>query len=173
MDVKFDGIVGLLKLPSYIMGALAIAGGVLLFLPESVIKSLYMTGFRDEYGFTIGIVFVISTSILVMLFVNSIYKLIRKKFYIIKLKIDQVKFLKKLSDEKVSLINAFLREPTHTLVLPMNDGLVIQMRYYNVISPAGQTHLVSMLEPQINYFLQPWVEERIRSDDELRKKYNC
>lgn len=103
MDVKFDGIVGLLKLPSYIMGALAIAGGVLLFLPESVIKSLYMTGFRDEYGFTIGIVFVISTSILVMLFVNSIYKLIRKKFYIIKLKIDQVKFLKKLSDEKVSL----------------------------------------------------------------------
>lgn len=58
-------IVDFLKLPPRILGALSVASGLLLFLPNAIIEKLYMTSFRDKYGFAIGIVFVVSTSILV------------------------------------------------------------------------------------------------------------
>ena len=56
-----------LKLPPNILGALSIASGALLLLPDQLAKRLYMTEFRDKYGFTIGIIFVVSTAILSML----------------------------------------------------------------------------------------------------------
>lgn len=160
-----------LKLPSYILGALAIASGILLFAPENVIQMLYMTGFRAKYGFSIGIVFIVSVSILAVLLVKLVYGSISKKHDSKKLKENQEKYLLQLTGEKVELINAFLQEPTHTLMLPMNNGLVIELQYYHVISRAGNTHLVSMLDPRINYFLQPWVHERIKGNEELQRKF--
>jgi hypothetical protein len=64
IEEKASGVVGLLKLPPYILGALAVASGILLFLPDVIISKLFMTGFRDNYGFILGIVFVLSTAIL-------------------------------------------------------------------------------------------------------------
>lgn len=57
-----------------ILGALSVASGLLLFLPNVIIEKLYMTSFRDKYGFAIGIVFVVSTSILVVFLVVIIAK---------------------------------------------------------------------------------------------------
>ena len=39
-----------LKLPPNILGALSIASGALLLLPDQLAKRLYMTEFRDKYG---------------------------------------------------------------------------------------------------------------------------
>ena len=75
----------------------------------------------------------------------------------------------KRQPEQVTIIREFLREPTHTLPLPMNNGLVIELQHLQILTPAGQTHLVSMLDPQINYFLQPWVIKKINSDEELKR----
>ena len=46
-------IVDFLKLPPRILGALSVASGLLLFLPTVIIEKLYMTSFRDKYGFAI------------------------------------------------------------------------------------------------------------------------
>lgn len=81
----------------------------------------------------------------------------------------QIKYLKNMTPEQVAIIREFLREPTHTLPLPMNNGLVIELQHLQILTPAGQTHLVSMLDPQINYFLQPWVIKKINSDEELKR----
>lgn len=74
-------IVDFLKLPPRILGALSVASGLLLFLPNAIIEKLYMTSFRDKYGFAIGIVFVVSTSILVVFLVVIIAKKIKDKYY--------------------------------------------------------------------------------------------
>lgn len=160
-----------IKLPSHLLGALAIASGILLFAPNKVIQLLYMTNFRNTYGFIIGIVFITSVSILLILVIKRIYKHINNECQAKKLKESQEKYLKDLDYEKTSLIISFLREPTHTISLPMQDGRVIELQYYNVITPAGSTHLVSMPNPQIIYFLQPWVKARINENSELRAKF--
>lgn len=172
MEEHVKGFVDLLKLPAYLLGALAIASGILLFAPDDVVQMLYMTAFREKYGFTLGIAFIVSVSILAILLVRLIYRSASEKWHLKKLKEAQTKFLKKVDGEKVELINAFIQQPTHTLMLPMNDGLVIELQHYNVISPAGQTHLVSMPDPCINFFLQPWVVERIEENKELQTKFH-
>lgn len=53
-----------LKLPPNILGALSIASGTLLLLPQKLAQKFYIINFREKYGFTIGIVFVISTALL-------------------------------------------------------------------------------------------------------------
>ena len=47
-----------LKLPPNILGALSIASGTLLLLPQKLAQKFYIINFREKYGFTIGIVFV-------------------------------------------------------------------------------------------------------------------
>ena len=163
--------VDFLKLPPNILGALAVASGILLLLPDKVIKKLYMIEFRDKYGFTIGIIFIVSLSILIILLVLKIYHFFNDKRLNKKVAEGQLKYLRNMSREKVMLVNAFLQERTHTLELPVNDGLVIELQHFGIITPAGQTHLVSMPDPRIKYFLQPWVENKIRSDDELIRKF--
>lgn len=163
--------VDFLKLPPNILGALVVASGILLLLPDKVINKLYMTEFRDKYGFTIGIIFIVSLSILIILLVLKIYHFFYDKRSDKKVAEGQLKYLRNMSREKVMVVNAFLQERTHTLELPVNDGLVIELQHFGIITPAGQTHLVSMQDPRIKFFLQPWVENKIRSDDELMRKF--
>ena len=164
-------IVDFLKLPPRILGALSVASGLLLFLPNAIIEKLYMTSFCDKYGFAIGIVFVVSTSILVVFLVVIIAKKIKDKYYNKRLKKARIAYLKRIDGNKVELIRYLLNESTHTAMLPMHDGMVLVLQHFYVILPAGSTHAVNMADPQINYFLQPWVIEEIDGDPELKAKF--
>ena len=164
-------IVDFLKLPPRILGALSVASGLLLFLPNAIIEKLYMTSFRDKPGFAIGIVFVVSTSILVVFLVVIIAKKIKDKYYNKRLKKARIAYLKRIDGNKVELIRYLLNESTHTAMLPMHDGVVLELQHFYVILPTGSTHAVNMANPQINYFLQPWVIEQIDGDPELKAKF--
>ena len=131
-----NNIVDFLKLPPRILGALSVASGLLLFLPNVIIEKLYMTSFRDKYGFAIGIVFVVSTSILVVFLVVIIAKKIKGKYYNKRLKKARVAYLKRIDGIKVELIRYLLTESTHTAMLPMHDGVVLELQHFYVILPA-------------------------------------
>lgn len=73
-------VVDFLKLPPRILAALSVASGLLLFLPDAIIEKLYMTSFRSKYGFALGIVFVVSVSILVVISVVTVAKKIKEKY---------------------------------------------------------------------------------------------
>lgn len=164
-------IVDFLKLPPRILGALTVASGLLLFLPDEIIEKLYMASFRNNYGFTIGIVFVVSSSILAGFLVVSIAKKIKDNYDNKQLKKAQIAYLRRIDGNKVELIKYLLNKSAHTAMLPIHDGAVLELQHFYVILPAGSTHSVNMADPRINYFLQPWVIERIDGDSELKAKF--
>ena len=51
-------IENIFKLPLKIMVALCISSGLILFLPKNIIEKLYMSSFRDDFGFILGIIFI-------------------------------------------------------------------------------------------------------------------
>ena len=68
----------------------------------------------------------------------------------------------------------FIKDKTHTLSLPMNDGLILELQYFGIINAAGNTQLADMgydNSVYIKYFLQPWVIGIISNNEELSKKY--
>jgi len=174
--MDFHGITDLLKLPPAILSALAVASGAILFLPDTFVNMLYMLEFRKNYGFTLGLVFLISTSIVSIYFIVKIGKIVFDFIISKQLRAYRIKFLKEMSPQHVQLVKLFLHEPTHTLEVPVNDGMIIELSHYGIISPAGSTQLVSwsLIHPQIRikYFLQPWVEKLIETDIELKHRFD-
>ena len=171
---SFKDFVDFLKLPPNILAAISIVTGLLLFLPDKCIEKIYMTNFRNDYGFIISILFLISSAILIILIGTFIFKKINNKISNKKLKKGRIKYLLNADKNKINLIKQFIKDDTHTLILPMNDGLVIELNYYSIITMAGGTQLVDMgfdNSVNIRYFLQPWVISLITNNDELREKY--
>lgn len=85
MGMTWKDFIDFYKLPHNILGVLSIVSGALLLLPDKIIEKFYMIGFRDKYGFAIGIIFLISTDILIVLLGDKIYqyfhdKIILKKY---------------------------------------------------------------------------------------------
>lgn len=164
----------LLKLPIKIIVALCIASGLILLLPNNLIEKLYMLSFRENYGFIIGIVFIVSLSITVcyILFylVPKIWERLTRKSKNEKLKKGQRKFLSSLNNNELEIIKLLIKEEDNTLKLPMNRGIVKKLEHYFVISPAGTNFAIDLEEPIIPYFLQPWVFEYFDKNGNIIKE---
>lgn len=160
-----------LKLPAHILGALALASGFLLIASDGVIQTLRMGAFMSQYGFWVGIVFLVSVAILLVLSIKLLVSFVCKllKEYVEKKK--YIKFLKNLEDNEVELINRFLKEPTNTIELPENNGIVSGLYNQNVISLAGLSQVTSAICPMAKYFLQPWVRNLIKENKQLQQKF--
>lgn len=164
----------LLKLPIRIIVSLCIASGFVLLLPNNLIEKLYMLSFRENYGFIIGIVFILSLSITLcyLLFYLSpkIWNKLTYKKNNEKIKRGQRKFIANLNNYEIEIIKALINEPDNTLELPMNTGIVRKLENYFVISKAGTSFQVDLDYPVIPYFLQPWVFKYFDSKGNLIKE---
>lgn len=165
--IDFSEISNILKLPPKIMSGLVIASGLLLFLPQKSIEKLYMVGFKSKYGFVIGVIFIVSVSILVCYIVGYMFNWISEKYYRKKLIIARKELIRHLDPMEKEILKKMMSTYDRTLVLPVNNGVVIQLAFYEAISPAGTTHSVDVNDMRIPYFIQPWAYEELKKKPEL------
>lgn len=165
--MKFN-LIDFLKLPSSIMSAISLASGIVLFLPESILSKLYMIEFRSKYGFVIGVVFIVSTSILLIGIMLNIYKIIKNKYTNKIVEKNTKKLLINLDIYKKAIVYMLYITDNNTYTLPLNDGAVAFLEQWMVIQKATTQYFVTdMQNPQFPYFLQPWVIEKLNEDEEL------
>lgn len=113
----------LLKLPMKIMVALSIGCGLILFLPNNIIEKMYMLKFRDDFGFIIGLFFVISSTIVIC---NFVVFIIKKIFYTITKNKDDMVNIKNLTSDEKEIINKFYNKDLSKFIsgsvhLPANN----------------------------------------------------
>jgi hypothetical protein len=165
-------LIDFFKLPIKIICALAIASGIILFLPDNIATKLYVQKFRSDYGFTIGIVFIITISIILVTLCIIAQRFVIKKY---KNKIfhkNSNKKLNGLSQYQKSIIYGLLLETNHTFELPLNDGAVRSLEAYIMISKAASQYPVeNMYNPVYPYMLQPWVVERMNDNEKMKNEF--
>lgn len=168
--MKID-IKEILTLPTYILTAIAVASGVVLFSPEVFIKHIYMSTFRDKYGFIIGIIFIVTTSILIVSVAFWLFRLLRNKW--IEKKFYEIggKRLNNLNDYQKAIIYLLYQEDNRTAPLPLHDGAVSELEYHVMIGKVSSTQMVNMMNPAISYMLQPWVIQKLDEDQELLNSF--
>ena len=176
---SFKEFLEIFKLPPSILAAISIVTGLILFLPEKIIDVFYLLDFKNKYGPVIGMAFIISVTMLIVLIVMwTVKKLInnyKSKKYIKK----TIKYLVELDNNKTNLIKKFIKQADHTLQLPTNNGTTVELSSNNIISLAGGTQPVSFGDifdgdentMYLNYFLQPWVIQLIEKESILLEKY--
>lgn len=167
MKIDFN-IKEILTLPMTIMAALSLASGILLFSPTALIERMYMLDFREKYGFIIGIVFIVSVSIL---FVNFIYKTStsisnaksKKNFYA-----TAEKRLQKLNNYQKAILYALYQQDNRTLPLPLHDGAVLELEQNMMVGKATSQYFVNDLNnASFPYLLQPWVVDELNNKSNL------
>lgn len=157
-----------LKLPSNIMSAILLTSGMILFLPDKIIRKMYMLDFKNKYGFIIGAAFIISISILMVGILISIYKFLYKKHSNFKVKKNSKKLLESLDMYKKTIVYMLYKEDNNTHEFPLNDGAVVFLDHWMVIQKATSQYAVSdMRNPEFPYFLQPWVVDYLQKDENL------
>lgn len=172
--MKINDFIDFLKLPPNILAAISLVSGVILFAPKNFINKLYMIKFRDQFGFIIAIIFLISTAILIILSLTIILKKVKSLIDSKKMRKARINYLLNADNYKVKLIKGFIKEETHTLQIQQNDGLTVELEHLGLISMAGNTQPVDFgynNEMYLRYFLQPWVINLINNNEELKKKY--
>lgn len=156
MSVDFN-VADIFKLPVKIFAAIAIGTAIILFLPDSVIQKLYLTGFRNSFGFVIGIAFVISVSIVGVTIVIAIYQTISRKVLFSRSKRSREKCLNQLDSYQKTIVYSLYEEMNHTDELPIHDGSVIWLEQNMIIGKAASQHFIENLaNPEFPYMLQPW-----------------
>ncbi|NUJ08464.1 superinfection exclusion B family protein [Bacillus paranthracis] len=165
--MKID-IKEILTLPNNIMAGLTLATGILLFSPDSFLKKLFMFSFREKNGFIIGIVFIVSLSILI---INLIYKTTKaiqsrnskRKFYA-----EAESRLRKLNTYQKFIIYSLYNEYNRTLPLPLHDGSVLELENKFMIGKATNQYMVADLNnAEFPYLLQPWVSDELTNKPDL------
>lgn len=167
--MKFDfNLADFFKLPTKIMFALALASGMVLFLPVNIVAKMYMVDFRNKYGFAIGLLFLISFSILVVTVFVGVYKYLSNKYFMKKFKATAKERLQKLDDYQKAIVYGLYMEDNHTDELPLYDGAVNYLEHNVIIVKTTNQYAVSDLNNAVfPYMLQPWVVEELQKDSEL------
>ena len=94
----------------------------------------------------------ISTALLIVLLLSKIFHFFYDKYASKRLGTAQIKYLKNMTPEQVTIIREFLREPTHTLPLPMNNGLVIELQHLQILTPCRTNSFSKYVRPTNQLF---------------------
>lgn len=161
-------IMDFFKLPTKIIFAITIATAIILFLPDSIVEKIYMEQFRDRYGFLIGVIFLVSLSILIVALIVALFNYARNKYFWRKFKKDAPERLRKLDDYQKYIVYKLFSEKNHTSELPLHDGAVQLLKQNFIIVEATSNYAVSDLNnAKFPYLLQPWVVEELQKDQSL------
>lgn len=157
MSVDFN-IADIFKLPVKIFAAIALGTALILFLPDTIIRKLYLTDLRNTIGFVIGIAFIISVSIVGVTAVIAIYQVVSRKLLSSRNKKSREKCLNQLDAYQKTIVYSLYEEANHTDNLPINDGSVMWLEQNMIIGKAASQHFIdNPMNPEFPYMLQPWV----------------
>ena len=125
-------------------------------------------------AFILGPIFILSISVLTVMLGVFIFKKIADKISWKRINKKTKEYLLNADSTKTALIREFRADETHTLSLPMNDGLIIELNSLGIISMAGNTQMTGPRfdgQLEVRYFLQPRIISIIDNNPELKKKY--
>lgn len=171
--MKFDlKIFEFLTLPLKTMTALAFASGILLFAPDTFLERLFMIEFMKNYGFYVGILFLISSVLCavswISILVNKLNEMWKKRKFLAAAKNN----LMGLTDLQKAIVFDLFNEDNHTLEFPINDGAIVTLSHKKVITMIpGMTTVIDFKNIQMPYLLQIWVIDELNKSPNLLKEF--
>ena len=163
-------VVEFLKTPSRAHAVLWAGAGALLFLPESWLKVMQLTGFRDVAGpYTGGLFLVLSVLFLVCLAEYG-YGRRRSKVEVREKDERRRRVLQDLNPDEKAILRSFVGNETRGQTLSMESGAVAALQSRGVITTA--TGLASMkregplghLVLATDFLIQPWAERLLKEN---------
>ncbi|NLI90603.1 MAG: hypothetical protein GX366_09460 [Epulopiscium sp.] len=162
----------LLKLPPSILMAVVMGTGLILFLPSNILKSLGLENIPELWRTTMGLSFVVSSSLLTIYFTIKILKFIVLRYYRIRFKMAFPKVMKRLSAEELAVVALLYRSPNYTSRLPYTDGVTLRLISKKIIQLTSSNNLVYGDNLMIHFTITPITQGYIDKYPELIEAYD-
>lgn len=131
-----------------------------------------MVEFREDYGFVIGIVFIISLTISIVSISVALYSYQTERKVAKEFVETAAQRLNELSNYQKVIIYALYKVDNHTRELPIHDGAIQILEHNMMIQKAATQYAVAGLNNAVfPYFLQPWVVEKLNTDPSLLNSF--
>lgn len=134
----FAKAIEFLKLPLKYIWGVAIAAGLLLFLPASALERLRVAQFTKDYGSYIGVVFVVSLVLAGVHTVVAVSHFFSRKRRVHKFKTLRTEALHNLDPQEKAVLREFFVQEQNTIRLPIDHPTVAGMRTKGILLRVGQ-----------------------------------
>ena len=129
--------------------------GLLIFLPDEVLKNLFLLDIRNKIGTLIGMIFIVSICSIVYIFVKMcLKKYFYKKAFTGKKAVEKISILSK--DAKQIILYMYHNQ-SESILLPAVNTTVIYLEEIVVISKASNVASQLGSITMMSFYLQPWV----------------
>lgn len=150
--------------------AVAILSGLLLFLPESILKKMSLDELPVLWNRIIGIVFLLSVALISTMIVFSVISHITEKRRNKRIRVNLKKKLQTLSPRQKVIIVQLLRSEDKTISLDKNSGDTIYLVNNLFLHMPEQAFTLGWNNEMIlTYVPQPWLLDLYNEEPELFK----
>lgn len=150
--------------------AVAILSGLLLFLPESILKRMSLNELPILWNRIIGIVFLLSVALISTMIVFSVISHITEKRRNKRIRVNLKKKLQTLSPRQKAIILQLLRSEDKTISLDKNSGDTIYLVNNLFLHMPEQAFTLGWNNEMIlTYVPQPWLLDLYNEEPELFK----
>ena len=148
--------------------AVAILSGLLLFLPESILKKMSLDELPVLWNRIIGIVFLLSVALISTMIVFSVISHITEKRRNMRIRVNLKKKLQTLSPRQKAIIVQLLRSEDKTISLDKNSGDTIYLVNNLFLHMPEQAFTLGWNNEMIlTYVPQPWLLDLYYEEPEL------
>ena len=164
MEIKLN-IPEWLKIPLYIfLPALWLGSGMLLLLPDEWLSKFYLLNWRNENGFTIGLMFIASSCLLLVYLFFYLKKVVSTVKYNLTYKRKTMRKISKMNDMERAIIFKLYNSPGYTCELDYNQPLTQGLLDRNYIYMGGQQQVTLNVFTNCipaRFTLQPFVYQTL------------
>lgn len=136
----------LTKLPAKFFFLFAVLSGFILFADNSLLEKIHLDKLNENYGWIVGLVFIVSSGLVIVNFTIWLFKYIRAQFKIRKIKNGFKERLKTLDLHEQAVIREFLINQQTSIEMPIDDPVVsglLKKRILVINKQLGNTFLMT------------------------------
>lgn len=151
--MDFSKFLDIIKLSNKHLFGISLMTGLLLFLNERVMNKIGLADLVDKFRGLIGILFLVSISMLTVNLIHVYVIKINNKIKNRKIKKHSINKLKNLTQREKDILSIYIKDKTRTTKLSMADGVVSELQMYGIIF-----RLTSVSQEYVffDYNIQPW-----------------
>ena len=112
------------KLPARFFFLFSLITSFLLFADEQILKKVHLDKINTDYGQWIGLIFLLSTGLVIINFIIYIFKHLKISTKNLRLKKTFKKSLKKLDLKEQAVLREFLLNQQTALSIPIDDSVI-------------------------------------------------
>lgn len=161
----------LLKLPPSILSSIALATGLVLFLPQNILVKLGLNSIPPLWRTISGIAFIISASIVVIFILIKIATSIKYRINMLRFKWSFPQKMVKLRYEERIIVVLLYLSPNYTSRLPLTDGVTLRLQSKGMIQMTASSNITHGNNMSIPFTITPIAQKFLDNHPGFLKEF--